>query len=87
MYCTCLNINPCRGLKQKLSYLESTGKVRSIQCSLAAVNDDVFWHDASLQHAHFGMVPTTSEETGGLNLEVGNPLFVVVHHTVTIFLQ
>lgn len=58
-----------------------------MQGSLAAVNDDVLGHDASLQHSHFGMVPTTSEETWGFNLEVGNPLLVVVHHTVTIFLQ
>lgn len=60
---------------------------QSTQCLLAAVNDDIFWHDTSLQHAHLGMVPTTSEETWRFNLKVRNPLFVVVHHTVTIFLQ
>lgn len=58
-----------------------------MQCSLAAVNDDVFGHDASLQHSHFGVVATTSEQTWGFNLKVGNPLLVVVHHTVTILLQ
>lgn len=58
-----------------------------MQCSLAAVNDDVLGHDASLQHSHLGMVPTTSEQTWGFNLKVGDPLLVVVHHTVTILLQ
>lgn len=58
-----------------------------MQGSLAAVYDDVFGHDAPLQHPHLGMVPTTSEQTWGLNLKVGNPLLVVVHHTVTILLQ
>jgi len=84
MYFYTTNISLFRILEKTPSELQ---KVQNTQCSLAAVNDDVFWHDASLQHAHFGMVPPASEETRRFDLKVSNPLFVVVHHTVTIFLQ
>lgn len=56
-----------------------------LPCSLATIDNDVFWHNSSLQHAHFGMVATPSEETWRLNLEVGNPFFVIIHDTKTIF--
>lgn len=70
---------------KKVILTSKQSKVQSIPCSLAAINDDVFWHDPSLQHAHFGMVATPSEETWGFNLEVGDPLLVVIHDTKAIF--
>lgn len=55
--------------------------------SLATVDDDIFWHDPSLQHAHLGVVATATEKPRRFYLEVGNPLSVVIHNTEAIFFQ
>lgn len=57
-------------------------------CSLlAAVNDNVLRSDTTLQHAHFRMVTSATEQAWRLNTEVGNALFVIVHNTEAILLQ
>lgn len=53
--------------------------------SLAAVDDDVLGHDPSLQHAHLGVVATATEKPRWFDLEVGNPLSVVIHNAEAIF--
>lgn len=55
--------------------------------SLAAVDDDVLGPDAPFEHTHFGMVTATSEKAGGLDAEVGDALFMVVHDTEAVRLQ
>lgn len=58
------------------------------ECSLlAAVNDNVLRSDTTLQHAHFGMVTSATEQARRLNTKVGNALFVIVHDTEAILLQ
>lgn len=54
---------------------------------LAAVDDDVLRPDAALQHAHLGMVATTTEQAGRLDAEVGDALLVVVHDAEAVLLQ
>lgn len=54
---------------------------------LAAVDNDIFRSDASLQHAHLWMVASSSEEPRGLDAEVSDPLLVVVHDAEAILLE
>lgn len=54
---------------------------------LATVNNDIFRSDASLQHAHLWMIASSPEEPGGLDAEVPDPLFVVVHDAKPILLE
>ncbi len=54
---------------------------------LAAVNDNVLRTDTALQHAHFRMVTSATEQAWRLNTEVSNALFVIVHDTEAILLQ
>lgn len=55
--------------------------------SLAAVDDDVLRPDAALEHAHLWMVSSTTEQTRGLDAEVGDALAVVVHDAEAVLLQ
>lgn len=55
--------------------------------SLAAVDDDVLRPDAALQHAHLGVVSAATEQTRGLDAEVGDALAVVVHDAEAVLLQ
>lgn len=43
--------------------------------------------DAPLEHAHLGVVATTTEQTRGLNAKVGDALAVVVHDAEAVLLQ
>lgn len=55
--------------------------------SLAAVDDDVFRPNATFKHSHFWMISSPTKQAGGLNSEVSNTFFVVVHEAETILLQ
>lgn len=55
--------------------------------SLAAVDDDVLGSDATLQHAHLGVVAPATEQPRGLDAEVSDAFLVVVHDAETILLQ
>ena len=48
----------------------------------AAVDDDILWLDPFLQHALFGMLASTPEQPGRLNLKVADALFVVIQQAV-----
>lgn len=54
--------------------------------SLAAVDDNVFWHDPLLQHAHFGVVTTATEKPWRLGFEVAYLLPVPIKDAVPILL-
>lgn len=54
---------------------------------LAAIDDDVLWPYAALQHAHLGVVAAATEQAWRLDAEVGNALLVVVHDAEAILLQ
>lgn len=55
--------------------------------ALAAVDDDVFGPDASLQHAHLRMIAASPEEPRRLDAEVPDPLLVVVHDAEPVLLE
>lgn len=52
----------------------------------AAVDDDIFRHDPLLQHPHFGVLPTATEEPWRFSFEVANLLPVPIQDAVSIFL-
>lgn len=55
--------------------------------SLAAVYNDVLGPDATFEHAHLGVVSTTTEQSRGLDAKVSNTFPVVVHNAEAILLQ
>lgn len=51
---------------------------------LAAVDDNILRESPGLQHALFGMVPSSSKQSWGFYFEVSNLLFVTIHKTKSI---
>jgi hypothetical protein len=64
---------------------ESCADTDVMKNSLAAVDAHVLWHNTPLQHALLGVVATTAEQTGRLNLEVADLLLVAVDDAETKF--
>lgn len=52
----------------------------------AAVDDDIFRHDPLLQHPHFWVLPTATEEPRRFSFEVPNFLPVPIQDAISIFL-
>lgn len=86
LYCP-LNSGKCPQLLRTTEALRYISGPKGALRSLAAVDDYVLGQDPSLQHAHLGVVATAPEKPRRFYLEVGNPLFVVIHNTEAIFFQ
>lgn len=54
--------------------------------SLATVDDHIFWHNPLLQHAHFGVITTSTEQPWRLSFEVAYLLPVPIKDAVSILL-
>lgn len=54
---------------------------------LAAVDDDVLWHNAFFEHSPFRMVSSSSEQSRGLNAEIADLLPVMVDHAEAVLLD
>lgn len=86
LYCP-LNSGKCPQLLRTKEAPQSISGPKGDLCSLATVDDYVLRQDPSLQHAHLGVVATAPKKPRRFYLEVGNPLFVVIHNTEAIFFQ